>query len=255
MKRISLRTWEELANWFDKHRAKAQYAYRGQASNGWPLRTSLARYFLNHAVAPNQWRKRELKMYRIFRERLLTICPGLYDDWEPLDILSLMQHHGTPTRLLDFSFSPEVAAYFALKDAQGDNAIWVVDVDFLVTKREEQGFPKYAGPTHRTEYGIAKKHTGASIVTVNLPHPRLVAQRGCFLVPGSISKQISHELIHSLITLSEEMVFEATMRLKGRWIDHEYLFPDLDQIARDANRFAVTGSTEFSKKKPLTEHI
>ena len=254
MQRINLHTWEELRDWLDQHSEKDhQYAFRGQSSNGWPLRTSLARQFLNHPVAPNQWRKRELKVYRIFRERLLTICPGLYDDWAPLDILSLMQHHGTPTRLLDFSFSAEVAAYFASKDAQRDCSIWVVDVAFLQARSAEQKFPSYTGPSHLPEYKIPKKHPSASILTVEHPHPRLVAQRGCFLVPGSISKQINHALLHSLVTLSEEMVLETTMRLKGRWIDHEYLFPDLDQIARDANRFAVTGSAELPSKYGTTK--
>ena len=33
-----------------------------------------------------------------------------------LEWLALMQHYGTPTRLLDFTRSPYVACYFALEE-------------------------------------------------------------------------------------------------------------------------------------------
>ena len=37
-----------------------------------------------------------------------------------------MQHHGAPTRLLDWSVSPFVAAYFACRSGDGDGAVWAV---------------------------------------------------------------------------------------------------------------------------------
>ena len=44
-----------------------------------------------------------------------------------------MQHHGAPTRLLDFTYSIYIAAYFALENADpkadpdGSCAIWAVN--------------------------------------------------------------------------------------------------------------------------------
>jgi hypothetical protein len=69
--------------------------------------------------------------------------------WPPpylLEVLGLAQHHGVPTRLLDFTFNPLVAGYFAAADAvtwyedltsrkeptEGKRfAVWAVDMDFL----------------------------------------------------------------------------------------------------------------------------
>lgn len=50
--------------------------------------------------------------------------PGDSDNFE---WLAIMQHHGCPTRLLDFTYSPYVAAFFALIDSKGPAALWCID--------------------------------------------------------------------------------------------------------------------------------
>src|SRR5216684_3693164 len=55
------------------------------------------------------------------------------DDADSFHWLALMQHHGAPTRLLDFTWSPYVAAFFALERATSDAAIWAINLPLLWT--------------------------------------------------------------------------------------------------------------------------
>ncbi len=48
-----------------------------------------------------------------------------------LDWLAMIQHYGAPTRLLDFSHSLYISAFFALETANTDAAIWAINIGRL----------------------------------------------------------------------------------------------------------------------------
>jgi FRG domain len=111
----------------------SRYVYRGQSGADWELTTLLSRKAEQHRIESFRIVRVEREMLRQFQRRThhyVTDAPSIEND---IEWLALMQHYGSPTRLLDFTHSFYVAAYFALRNASSDSAVWAVDRQGLRT--------------------------------------------------------------------------------------------------------------------------
>jgi len=120
----------QVGKWEDAvalaRRLPACVVFRGQENKCWRLQTTHERLRKTYpdALGPD-W----LIEYQILEEfqrnaaRFLSTFPRE----RPLDWLAIVQHHGGPTRLLDFTYSFYVAAFFAFEHATKDAAIWIVN--------------------------------------------------------------------------------------------------------------------------------
>lgn len=93
--------------------------YRGHADIEWPLLPSFHR---------ESFSRTEMDYVKEFKQDAMLLANPTPK--EPHEWLFLMRHHGIPTRLLDWSESPLVAAYFATKKDEKtenkDGVIWVL---------------------------------------------------------------------------------------------------------------------------------
>jgi hypothetical protein len=104
----------------DIRRFRSPFVFRGQQNAAATLQTSLMKLGGNYAdMEPHL-----IRNFRKYAHRSEVERDSLWD-W-----LSLGQHHGLPTRILDWTVSPLVAAHFATADVERfdqDAAIWMVN--------------------------------------------------------------------------------------------------------------------------------
>src|SRR5262249_34089208 len=120
-----------IDDWRQIWRAVPDYSgggwlYRGQRSARWDLKTSVERSCERRDVKPGHRREHEDALFREFRRSYHQYATHVPDPRAVVEWLSLMQHHGAPTRLLDFNYSIYIASYFALEKAEEDCAVWAL---------------------------------------------------------------------------------------------------------------------------------
>lgn len=136
IKNIEVKELSEILNILQKQpydervgRNRASYLYRGLSNSSYKLETSLKRN------CKDKQYDIESSILRNFAKYAINEDPELKDSiWRQL---ILGQHHGLPTRLLDWTYSPLVGLHFAtsgeaLSDMdKNDCLLWEIDIEEL----------------------------------------------------------------------------------------------------------------------------
>lgn len=253
-------SWDGFLEWVNQ--LKGSWCFRGQREAGWSLSTSLdrsARRDFKTPTSSGYWHvdrdSEESRNLRQFTEQddphtLRKLAVDDIGSW-----YAAMQHYGTPTRFLDWSMSPYVAAYFAFEheavEDQKCSAIWALDMDWLEKRGLEMLPPAFASDVDAASEGRARYQERLlsqcrEVVIVRIlpqePNPRMTAQQGVLLC------KLFHEAAFSVTLMG--MMFhkqpvqavlrklkihtryrrEFLARLEELNVSKASLFPDLPEV-------------------------
>jgi len=160
-----------------------------------------------------------------------------------------MQHHGLPTRLLDWSENFVTALYFALEGASNECCVWVLNPFALnLAALNEQTLlrPAELEGTYEDYFISKNKKLEAKVIAISplRHHPRVFQQRAGFTIHNDLKAPLE-ELYPEVVTkivIPKNAQDGARRFLKFVGISEFALFPDLDGLARELK------SEHFQKK-------
>jgi hypothetical protein len=233
--------------------------FRGQGDATWRLTPKVWRVEPRQGVDP---RKHETILAMNFRRQAPARygqCPGNLDfpGW-----LMLMQHHGLPTRLLDWSASVIIAIYFAVEDADLDHAngaLWILDPNALNLAQMHNKALLQPGDLHcelacslafneshvagyeEPVRPIAARFMEAAVAIEPLEaHLRMLVQQSRFTVHGpncaidDISGRVDF-LRKIIIPCERKAELRSVLELAGT--RRSTVFPDLDNLSKELSNY------------------
>ena len=256
MNEIRVESWNDLQealfaeSWrpeLDRHRSN--HAFRGRTSANETLQTSLLRL-------GGDARSLEGYLLRNFRKYARRGDVPVDSVW---DWLALGQHHGLPTRLLDWTYSPFVALHFATANLAAydqDGVVWAMDYtrvheqlpDRLRDVLDHEGANVFtpelltrAAPTFRDLEAIADAAFCLFLEPPSLDE-RIVNQYALFSLLSDVRTSLDEwlagrEAVMRKILVPAGLKWEVRDKLDQANVTERVLFPGLDGLTAWLTRY------------------
>lgn len=233
--------------------------YRGLSDASYPLVTSLDR--LGGDAPLHSKVHLEMDLLRHFRRRIRA-----FDSRENIphwELIVLAQHHQLPTRLMDWTFSPLVAAHFAtiggkpgvdrivwkldwreMHQAFGvaGNAILIQDAESDWSVHKDSPKPSFWELIQQAEAN--QRDHFAFMLEPPALHPRVTAQSGVFTVSSDKTRSLTDMLgsaglrrVLTRIIIPADCVDRFRDQLDIAAVNEGTIFPGIDGIAADIRRW------------------
>lgn len=205
---IQPKSWEDMRHLVAEIPGK--WVFRGQSDEKWGLSSSLERALdqINNENRREIVESKEKLLLREFMRRAHHYIPSPPSSDESLEWLALIQHYGGATRLLDFSHSFYVGAFFAVeenKPEQENAAIWAINIAGVynaIKRKMDDKYKQLIKENSNQEYinlaqRLLSQGTDNNLVFGVEPermNERLAVQQGIFLFPCNVGESFEENL-------------------------------------------------------------
>jgi len=252
--REAISSWRELLDRYESFK-DGRWCFRGDRPQPGGFKTSLERAAVDRWGRPwTELPEIEEGLLRRFKREAHLYLSNEPARGDLIGWLSLMRHHGAPTRLLDWSYSFFVAVYFALERAAPGSpvSIWAMDLSKVWDRAHEM---PHLRPHLDRDPNAKREETVAAIIDHEPRHPlvfrlnpwkmnrRLILQQSVFLVPGDVTRSFMDNLgalgdpgeflVELPLSTDRDFLRAATRELLSMNMSSSTLFPGLDGFARN----------------------
>ncbi|MDX5436863.1 MAG: FRG domain-containing protein [Pontibacter sp.] len=247
---IIVNSWAELQtalfdhSWDDSiSRFRSSFIYRGTWNKSYDLSTSIMRIGSKYAEL-------EPHLLRNFRKYAYNNSAPGDSIW---NWLAVAQHHGLPTRLLDWTYSPYVALHFATADLDKydmDGCVWCVNYvksrEYLPTPLrnalQEEGSnvftPEMLEPVAPSFKSLKSFKEEDYVLFLEPPSldARIVHQYALFSMMSDVKAELSqwltkHPDLYFRVIIPKELKWEIRDKLDQANITERVLFPGLSGLS------------------------
>lgn len=200
----------ELADALREFRDDSRWLFRGHSNSEWSLIPKAGRLQVvkrNEEHYFEAWKRRAQEY----------VNPPPNDDW---DWMSIAQHHGFPSRLLDWSINPLVAAFFACKGSpEMSGSIYAFSPARRIIRENIQPLD----------------YTGVASFYPTAVTPRISRQSGIFTVHGPPDAEIKNGKKQGKLrefVIPKENKPEIVRDLDYFGVNDSSIFPDLEGLSK-----------------------
>jgi hypothetical protein len=222
-------SWSEFTTFVERYSSSGDWIFRGVSQSSYKLVPKIGR--VGARKNPENGLPLEfstsLEKDMVFEFQRQARPYFLKDPTDTFELLAVGQHHGLPTRLLDWTESILVAAYFAVENAGTDAeppAIYAMNLN------RNQKRLQFILPGQKVQDAFSLK---SEVAIYWPPHisPRIPAQRGLFTVHRTPDKAPERLSIEKLILYKGRQSFWLKLLIDKCGVNRASLFPDMDGLA------------------------
>ncbi|PYE41665.1 FRG domain-containing protein [Paenibacillus barcinonensis] len=266
---VIIKDWVHFYSTITELKSK-EWIFRGQASSEWKITSSLFREIdrakdLIHISGgdwgkkKNQYEEQLIRMFQSQSHLYLSINPddhldiikiiqdGSNNEYvnNKLEWLSLMQHYGAPTRMIDWTFSPFIGLFFAVENARTEFALYSINLTHIISMNKK----KFKKEELSKKLFLHVKTSGFFVYPFEpqISNERILKQQGLFIVPSSNYKTFDEllseynikngfndqgEIVAYKFIFDKSLIVESIRNLRMMNITPDSLFPGIEGFSR-----------------------